>query len=305
MPATPAMPAVTAPVEPDAAAKAVTDPRENKAAPTKPAAPTLAPDRFVTAAVTPPGEPLVSSIEILSPQLAVTATAAAAPAATARTGNAASAKDALAPKATAHDGLASAPAVVVDEPVTPVAVQLPALAPLPLARPDDIPGPSPAERLSLTGPARAKAEKCLAQAVYFEARNQPLRGQAAVAQVVINRVFSPYYPSEVCSVVYQNAHRRLACQFTFACDGHPETVRERGAWYRAQRIARQTLDGQIWLPEVGKSTHYHAAYVRPRWVREMRTMARHGLHTFYRPRRWGDGANEPSWGLASVKRTRG
>jgi hypothetical protein len=115
-------------------------------------------------------------------------------------------------------------------------------------------------------------------------------------------VFSPYYPGDVCSVVYQNAHRMLSCQFTFACDGQAESVRERGPWARAQRIAKQTLDGKVWLPEVGKSTHYHAAYVRPNWVREMKKMARHGLHTFYRPHRWGDGSNEPAWGLASIKK---
>ena len=83
---------------------------------------------------------------------------------------------------------------------------------------------SPAERLGLAGPKRAKAEKCLANAVYFEARSEPVRGQIAVAQVVMNRAFSGFYPNDVCGVVYQNAHRHLACQFTFACDG----IRGRG-----------------------------------------------------------------------------
>ena len=96
-------------------------------------------------------------------------------------------------------------------------------------------------------PARAKAEKCLANAVYFEARGEPVRGQIAVAQVVMNRVFSPFYPNDVCGVVYQNAHRHLACQFTFACDGIPDIVTEPDAWERAKRIAarharRQALD---------------------------------------------------------------
>ena len=85
---------------------------------------------------------------------------------------------------------------------------------------------SPAQRLELQGKDYDKAEKCLAQAIYFEARNEPARGQQAVAQVVLNRVFSPYYPKDVCSVVYQNAHRHLSCQFTFACDGKPEAVNE-------------------------------------------------------------------------------
>jgi spore germination cell wall hydrolase CwlJ-like protein len=158
---------------------------------------------------------------------------------------------------------------------------------------------SPAQRLELAGKEYDKAEKCLAQAIYFEARNEPARGQQAVAQVVLNRVFSPYYPKDVCSVVYQNAHRHLSCQFTFACDGKPESVSERGAWARASRIAKQTLDAKVWLPEVNKATHYHAAYVRPNWIRDMKVMVRYGLHTFYRPRNWGDGSNEAQWGTAS------
>ena len=158
---------------------------------------------------------------------------------------------------------------------------------------------SPAQRLELQGKDYDKAEKCLAQAIYFEARNEPARGQQAVAQVVLNRVFSPYYPKDVCSVVYQNAHRHLSCQFTFACDGKPEAINERGAWARANRIAKQTLDAKVWLPEVNKATHYHAAYVRPNWIRDMKVMVRYGLHTFYRPRNWGDGSNEAHWGTAA------
>jgi spore germination cell wall hydrolase CwlJ-like protein len=155
---------------------------------------------------------------------------------------------------------------------------------------------TPAERLGLEGASRAKAEKCLASAVYFEARGEAVRGQIAVAQVVLNRVFSGYYPETVCGVVYQNAHRRLACQFTFACDGHREVVTEDEAWHRAARIARETLDGKLWLPEVDRSTHYHAYWVRPSWVRTMKTMHKLGVHTFYRPLNWGDGANAPAWG---------
>src|SRR6202008_3628337 len=95
----------------------------------------------------------------------------------------------------------------------------------------------PAERLGLSGKARAKAEQCLANAVYFEARGEPVRGQIAVAQVVMNRVFSGYYPNDVCGVVYQDSHRHLACQFTFAGDGSPDRIDERDAWARAREIA--------------------------------------------------------------------
>jgi spore germination cell wall hydrolase CwlJ-like protein len=166
--------------------------------------------------------------------------------------------------------------------------------------PRDAPPVSPAERLGLKGTEYAKAERCLANAIYFEARSEPVRGQMAVAQVVLNRVFSGVYPDDVCSVVYQNAHRRLACQFTFACDGKSKAITDRGSWGRAMRIARQTLDGQIYLPEVGKSTHYHATYVSPTWARTMHRLVRHGVHNFYRPYAWGRGDEMPIWGTAAM-----
>jgi spore germination cell wall hydrolase CwlJ-like protein len=156
---------------------------------------------------------------------------------------------------------------------------------------------TPAERLGLFDEkSRAKSEKCLAEAVYFEARGEAVRGQIAVAQVVMNRTFSGFYPSTVCGVVYQNKHRHYACQFTFACDNVADVVREPDMWERARKIARAMLDGQLWLPEVAKSTHYHAYWVRPSWVGEMKKMYKFGVHTFYRPRAWGDGSEAPSWG---------
>ncbi|HEY7245919.1 MAG TPA: cell wall hydrolase [Xanthobacteraceae bacterium] len=154
---------------------------------------------------------------------------------------------------------------------------------------------SPAEWLKLDERGRAKAEKCLAEAVYFEARGEAVLGQVAVAQVVLNRAFSGKYPDSVCGVVYQNAHRHLACQFTFACDGIRDVIREPDMWERAKKIAAEMLDGKLWLPEVGKATHYHATYVHPGWVREMKKMHKLGVHIFYRPRSWGDGADAPEW----------
>jgi hypothetical protein len=155
---------------------------------------------------------------------------------------------------------------------------------------------SPAERLSLLGAERARHERCLANAIYFEARGEPVRGQMAVAQVVLNRVFSGYYPNSVCGVVYQNAQRHLRCQFTFACDGIPDRITEPAAWERAKTIAADALDGKFWLKDIGKATHYHAYWVHPWWVHEMRRLDRIGVHTFYRPRNWGDGAGAPEWG---------
>jgi spore germination cell wall hydrolase CwlJ-like protein len=161
---------------------------------------------------------------------------------------------------------------------------------------------SPAERLGLNVDVdeRAKHEKCLADAIYFEARGEPVRGQIAVAQVVMNRVFSRYYPNSVCGVVYQNSNRR-ACQFSFACDRIPnDRINEPAAMDRAKQIAHDTLDGKYWLTDVGKATHYHARWVHPHWVREMQRLDRIGVHTFYRPRSWGDGADSPIWGDPAV-----
>jgi spore germination cell wall hydrolase CwlJ-like protein len=156
---------------------------------------------------------------------------------------------------------------------------------------------TPAERLGLFDEkSRAKSEKCLAEAVYFEARGEAVRGQIAVAQVVMNRVFSGFYPTTVCGVVYQNKYHHMACQFTFACDNVADVVREPDMWDRAKKIAKAMLDGELWLPEVDKSTHYHAYWVHPSWVAEMKKMYKFGVHTFYRPRAWGDGSDAPSWG---------
>ncbi len=159
---------------------------------------------------------------------------------------------------------------------------------------------SPAKRLGLQGKPLAKAEKCLADAIYFEARGEPFTGQEAVAQVVMNRVFSGYYPHDVCGVVFQNADRHLACQFTFACEGKDlSQIDEPDMWEQAKEIAKKMLDGKIWLADIGHATHYHAYWVHPSWVHEMVRLYRLGVHTFYRPRAWGD--DEPTWSPAAVK----
>jgi len=184
------------------------------------------------------------------------------------------------------------PVIVVEvEPLPPIAV-----TPEPVVAAE----PSPAQRLRLAGDEYTKAERCLADAIYFEARAEPERGQMAVAQVVVNRAFSGFYPKDICGVVYQNADRR-SCQFSFACDGKPKTIDEHDAWARADRIAQQILDGQIYLPEVAKSTHFHAVYVHPNWVREMKKVTNYGIHNFYRPIAWGDGLEEP--GVSAGKKS--
>jgi spore germination cell wall hydrolase CwlJ-like protein len=129
-----------------------------------------------------------------------------------------------------------------------------------------------------------KEQRCLAEAVYFEARGEPAEGQAAVAQVVLNRVKSGLYPSSICGVVYQNRHRHLACQFTFACEGRSLRITDRDSWDRARSIADAVLEGRTYVADVGGATHYHANYVRPSWSRRLKRMDVIGRHVFYKLR---------------------
>lgn len=133
-------------------------------------------------------------------------------------------------------------------------------------------------------PNGEREERCLAEAIYFEARSEPEAGQAAVAQVVLNRAKSGLYPASICGVVYQNRHRYLGCQFTFACEGKSLRITEPEPWKTATRIAREVLDGTTFLAEIGGSTHYHANYVRPRWAKRLKKMDTIGTHIFYKLR---------------------
>lgn len=127
-----------------------------------------------------------------------------------------------------------------------------------------------------------KEQACLANAIYFEARGEPLKGQAAVAQVVLNRVRNPAYPDTICGVVYQNRDWTNQCQFSFACDGVKDIVWSKERWNVAKEIGLAVTAGKIWLPEVGSATHYHAIYVKPNWAPTMKRVAKIGWHIFYR-----------------------
>ncbi|WP_163269191.1 cell wall hydrolase [Chelativorans alearense] len=134
-----------------------------------------------------------------------------------------------------------------------------------------------------------REQQCLAAGIYFEARGEPVEGQAAVAQVILNRVRNPAYPDSICGVVYQNEKWRNRCQFSFACDGIRDRVKSPGHFETAGQVAMAVTAGKIWLEEVGSSTHYHATYVRPRWASAMERMKKIGQHIFYRT--YGGGWN--------------
>ncbi len=136
--------------------------------------------------------------------------------------------------------------------------------------------------------SKSKGEQnCLAIGIYFEARGEPIRGQAAVAQVILNRVRNPAYPNSICSVVYQNKSWKNRCQFSFACDALRDRVRSKKHWATAKAVAKRATAGKLWVKEVGSSTHYHATYVRPRWAKTMKRMQKIGQHIFYRTKGGG------------------
>ncbi|MFW5642259.1 MAG: cell wall hydrolase [Roseicyclus sp.] len=133
----------------------------------------------------------------------------------------------------------------------------------------------------LRRPQGGRDWQCLTEALYFEARGEPLEGQYAVAEVILNRVDHANYPDSVCDVVHEGTGRRFACQFTYTCDGRPEEMTDLRALHRLGHVARIMLDG---APRdlTGGATHYHAEFVRPRWASVYPRTAEHGTHIFYR-----------------------
>ncbi len=135
----------------------------------------------------------------------------------------------------------------------------------------------------------ARSLDCLTAAIYYEAGNEPVEGQRAVAQVVLNRVRHPAYPHSICGVVFQGAERRSGCQFTFACDGSLARPRQPVPWARSRSIAAAALGGYV-DASVGWATHYHADYVVPYWAADLLKVRTIGAHIFYRwSGAWGEG----------------
>jgi spore germination cell wall hydrolase CwlJ-like protein len=123
--------------------------------------------------------------------------------------------------------------------------------------------------------------QCLSRAIYFEARSESEIGRLAVAKVILNRVKSPFYPDSICEVVYQNAERRNACQFSFACDGVSDRPRQGKAWQSAKTLASQAIAGEGEVHAIATATHYHADYVMPEWSGAMTRLVKIGRHIFY------------------------
>jgi spore germination cell wall hydrolase CwlJ-like protein len=159
--------------------------------------------------------------------------------------------------------------------------------------------PVPAEAVSFSKAWLDKQPKasgdenfaCLAEALYFEARGETVKGQFAVAEVIMNRVKSAQFPDTLCSVINQGTGRRYQCQFTYTCDGHEEVIHEKRAYARVAKVAKLVIDGAA--PQLTQgATYYHTTAVRPRWSRSFTKTMRIGVHLFYRDDRYQIASNE-------------
>jgi spore germination cell wall hydrolase CwlJ-like protein len=146
-------------------------------------------------------------------------------------------------------------------------------------------GPNPAAApftlANVSAADRARSLDCLTAAVYYESATEPLDGQRAVAQVIINRVRHPAYPNTICGVVFEGAQRRTGCQFSFTCDGSLRRQPMPTFWGRSREVAAAALNGYVYAP-VGLALNYHANYVVPYWASSLSKNANVGLHIFYR-----------------------
>jgi spore germination cell wall hydrolase CwlJ-like protein len=132
--------------------------------------------------------------------------------------------------------------------------------------------------------------RCMAEAIYYEARNQGTLGQIAVGIVIKNRVLDSRWPATACGVVKDGRYWRgnpvrNKCQFSYWCDGKPERPVEKEAWTKALQIAYAVNESKIMIKGLEHATHYHAIYVRPAWEKELTPCRKIGDHKFYSSRK--------------------
>ena len=212
--------------------------------------------------------PVVTIEAAVAPVAAVAVTAAAAAGVTAPSS----------PVETARD-VASVPVATATEPPAVLAVPV-AAVPAPPATADPANVSFYAKRFAGIG---AGERECLAQAVYYEARGEPVAGQIAVAQVILNRSMSSSWPSTICGVVQQGQERGEKCQFSFACMKRGLDKPHGEMWQQASWVASEVLSGGAWLRELTEATHYHRKDLAPVWRLALKEIGRVGVHVFYGP----------------------
>ncbi len=134
---------------------------------------------------------------------------------------------------------------------------------------------------SLRMPKMHRELKCLSEALYFEARGEQIEGQIAVADVIINRKNSSYFPNTICGVVSEGSHRRHACQFSYNCDGKLELIYDKKTYGRIVKLSSMILNGAFSNVTKG-ATFFHASEVSPSWSKKFKKTRKIGRHIFYK-----------------------
>ena len=134
---------------------------------------------------------------------------------------------------------------------------------------------------SFPKPRQTSEMKCLAEAIYFEARGEALEGQYAVGEVIINRVLSKDFPNSVCGVISEGANRLNACQFSYNCDGKLETITEKKIYERILKLSQMLLEPSARFLTSG-ATFYHSKLVSPSWSKKFKKTNEIGNHVFYK-----------------------
>jgi spore germination cell wall hydrolase CwlJ-like protein len=142
---------------------------------------------------------------------------------------------------------------------------------------------TPHSAVELAAVKQASEQRCLAEALYYEARGEGEEGQKAIAEVILARVESKLYPKTICDVVYQGASRKTGCQFSFACDGSLLKKKHHAAWEQAELLAAKIVNGSLRLAgRTSKAVSFHTVGVTPVWSRTMMRVTQIGNHIFYR-----------------------
>jgi spore germination cell wall hydrolase CwlJ-like protein len=132
-----------------------------------------------------------------------------------------------------------------------------------------------------------RAIKCLALNIYHEARGESVKGQTAVATVTMNRVHSKKYPNDVCRVVFQKnwsrKYKRLVSHFSWTNFDDINSIipKEDKAWYVALGISENVYKHNTKSNLSKDVLHYHATYVKPKWAKNKKVIAKIGHHVFY------------------------
>ena len=127
--------------------------------------------------------------------------------------------------------------------------------------------------------------RCLAEAMYYEARGEGTVGEMAIAEVIFHRMRSSLYPNTICGVVFEGAQDKRACKFSFVCNGAMERPKNPHSWVVARLLAAKIMTGAVRLGDITENaTSYHAVSVDPRWAAALQKTVQIGNHIFYRPR---------------------